>query len=163
MVISSVIAVFSCIAIILVTSCRRVPIQQPVVITDNSAERHPLVKNSHNDQHQGNCRSFHGFGEVSPSPKHFHDTDSYRRIGTLRSDSGRIFALMIKKHPSRRWRYMYNAISSDLNTEMSFTVQVNGNDATDMHGLGSPELFTGDIVHLPEMAEAASVFITHRL
>ena len=58
---------------------------------------------------------------------------------------------------------MYNAISSDLNTEMSFTVQVNGNDATDMYGLGSPELFAGDIVQLPEIAEAASVFITHRM
>lgn len=81
-----------------------------------------------------------------------------RIVGSILANE-RLFMLRMYPHPYRRWRYLYNAQSSDLSDQMTLHVHINGNDVTDSYGLGSAEIMSGETVYIPELSIFGTVFI----
>jgi hypothetical protein len=94
----------------------------------------------------------------SKAPVYTRPVGSWRAIGKARTASGRMFILEEMPHPTRRYRYMYRALSTDLNTQTEFTVEKDGVDASDQFSLGLEQIDRGS-VFLPEINESAVVFV----
>ena len=84
-------------------------------------------------------------------------------VGKIADNTKRAFVLLSRKHPTRRYRYLYQAQSIDLISRTLFVLCRNGRDISSEYQLGSDELFTSDIVHLPEISTDATVFITNHI
>lgn len=84
-------------------------------------------------------------------------------VGKIADNTKRAFVLLSRKHPTRKHRYLYQARSIDLISPTLFVLCRNGRDISSEYQLGSDELFTSDIVHLPEISTDAVVFITNNI
>ena len=123
----------------------------------------PPLKSCNNQLHFGIPRE-----NMLPAQNHTIEAHEEKRSGE-RSGEGRVigsilanerlFMLRMYPHPYRRWRYLYNAQSSDLSDQMTLHVHINGNDVTDPHGLGSAEIMSGETVYIPELSIFGTVFI----
>ena len=84
-------------------------------------------------------------------------------VGKIADNTKRAFVLLSHKHPTRKHRYLYQARSIDLISPTLFVLCKDGRDISSEYQLGSDELFTSDIVHLPEISTDAAVFITNHI
>lgn len=84
-------------------------------------------------------------------------------VGKIADNTKRAFVLLSRKHPTRKHRYLYQARSIDLISQTLFVLCRDGRDISSEYNLGSDELFTSDIVHLPEISTDAAVFITNHI
>jgi len=84
-------------------------------------------------------------------------------VGKIADPTKRAFVLLSRKHPTRKHRHLYQAQSIDLISPTLFVLCRDGRDISSEYNLGSDELFTSDIVHLPEISTDAAVFITNHI
>ena len=81
----------------------------------------------------------------------------WRRVGKLLTPTNRSFILEEAQHPRHRRRFQYQAKSTDLPTQTTYSVEVNGVDSTDPYGNGANQLFGGETVNLFELNTSAKV------
>lgn len=80
----------------------------------------------------------------------------WKDIGTLTTPT-HVMILQGKHHPHRRHRFMYRALTTHLNQQISLSVHSGTVDTSDSDKQGSPGLNTGDVVYIPQMQCSAEV------
>lgn len=84
-------------------------------------------------------------------------SNTWRHVGKLLTTTNRSFILEEAIHQRHRRRFQYQAKSTDLPTQTTYSVEVNGVDTTDPYGNGANQLFGGETVNLFELNTSARV------
>ena len=84
---------------------------------------------------------------------------NWQNVGTLLTDAGDVLMLEGRRHPTRRHRFLYRALSTNRHQQITLDIQLHDRDITHETGVGCSVLHTDTLLFVPQLRAVGTAHV----
>lgn len=135
-------------AVVALVSATNFRISRPLAISQHSNRIDDTIDSIHK------CCSAHAQITLALPQK-----PEWRNVGTLLTDTGDVLMLEGRRHPTRRHRFLYRALTTDRHQQITLDLRLHDRDITDEVGIGCSVLHTETLLFVPQLRAVATAHV----